>query len=80
MKDPEWSCYFFLHMGNFTITISALSEIVPLMGAYRVIILFDNYLCRFPLLLRRRGGQPFDWANLNKTACKRQPTVVTKNK
>jgi len=65
-------------MENFTIKNSPISEIVSLMGAYRVIILFDNYLCRFPLLLRRRDGQAVDW-NLNKTADKCQPTVVTKN-
>jgi len=57
-------------MGNFTITNPAISEIVPLMGSYRVIILFDKYHCGFPLLLRRRGGRPFDWAVLNKTAGK----------
>jgi hypothetical protein len=67
-------------MGNFRITNSAISEIVALMGAYRVIILFDKYRCGFPLLLRRRGGRPVDWAMLNKTADKWKPTVVTKNK
>jgi hypothetical protein len=65
-------------MENFTITNSAISEIIPLMGAYRVIILFDNYRCRFPPLLRRRRGRSVDWAMLNKTAGKWQPTVVTK--
>jgi len=67
-------------MANFTITNSAISEIVPVMGKYRVIILFNNYRFRFPLLPRRRCGRPVDWAMLNKTAGKWQPKVVTKNK
>jgi hypothetical protein len=67
-------------MENFTITDSAISEIVPLMGAYRVIILFDKYRCGFPLLLCRRGGRPVEWAMLKPDSRQRQPTVVTKNK
>jgi hypothetical protein len=62
------------------ITNSAISEIVPLMVAYRVIILFDNSSCRFPLLLRRRGGQSVDWAMLKRQQANRNRQLSPKNK
>ena len=66
---------------NVLVTSSSIWEILRLQtqqyqksyrwwAAYRVIILFDKYLCRFPLLLCRRGGHRVDCTKLKKIANK----------